>query len=167
VTAKECFLCEIIAGHRAAHIVWSDEEFVAFLDAFPISAGHLVLAPRLHVDSVFDLPGDLYARLFERVRTLSGAVARAQGAPRTGLAVEGFGVAHAHVHLVPVWRGTISTPAGKHPPARTSLRRRPTICIGLSGRTWKSMANKRVNLVRSGSVRRYPSQTAHRLHALR
>jgi histidine triad (HIT) family protein len=105
VTAKECFLCEIIAGHRAAHIVWSDEEFVAFLDAFPISAGHLVLAPRLHVDSVFDLPGDLYARLFERVRTLSGAVARAQGAPRTGLAVEGFGVAHAHVHLVPVWRG--------------------------------------------------------------
>jgi histidine triad (HIT) family protein len=105
VSDEGCLLCEIVAGTRRAELVWSDEEFVAFLDAFPITAGHLVLAPRLHEDSVFDLPPQLYARLFERVRMLSGPVAQAQGTPRTGVAVEGFGVAHAHVHLVPVRQG--------------------------------------------------------------
>ena len=105
VSDKTCFLCEIIAGRKPAHRVWSDVEFVALLDHYPMTAGHLLLVPRVHIDSVFDLPSDLYERLFARARDLAGPVARAAGAPRTGIAVEGFGVPHAHVHLVPVWHG--------------------------------------------------------------
>jgi histidine triad (HIT) family protein len=105
VTDPECFLCDIIAGRAPAHVVWSDDEFIALLDPFPITPGHITLVPRAHIDSVFDLPADAYARLFAHVRAFAGPVARAAGAPRTGIAVEGFGVAHAHVHVVPVWQG--------------------------------------------------------------
>jgi histidine triad (HIT) family protein len=105
VIEEPCFLCEIIAGRAPAHIVWSDDEFVALLDRYPITPGHITVVPRAHIDSVFGLPANAYARLFARVRELAGPVARAAGSPRTGVAVEGFGVAHAHVHLVPVWQG--------------------------------------------------------------
>ena len=105
MTGSACFLCEIIAGTAPGYVVWSDDEFVALLDRYPITPGHIALVPREHIDSVFDLSADAYARLFARARMLAGPVARAAGASRTGIAVEGFGVAHAHVHLVPVWQG--------------------------------------------------------------
>ena len=71
----------------------------------PIAPGHLLLIPRAHVPSVFDLSEASYAALFERARRLQDVVRTAAGSPRVGLAVEGFGVEHAHVHLVPVARG--------------------------------------------------------------
>jgi histidine triad (HIT) family protein len=77
---------------------------VAFLDINPITAGHVLLIPRAHVRWVDDLSPEAYGRLFACVRWLMAPIAAAAGAPRTGIAVEGFGVAHAHVHLVPIWR---------------------------------------------------------------
>lgn len=102
---SSCIFCRIVAGGAPAHIVWADMEHVAFLDHNPVAAGHLLVIPRVHAPTVYDLDADAYARLFERVRALAGPVARAARAPRAGIAVEGFGVSHAHVHVVPVWRG--------------------------------------------------------------
>jgi histidine triad (HIT) family protein len=112
---SSCIFCRIVAGEAAAHIVWADAEHVAFLDRNPVAAGHLLVIPRVHAPTVYDLDADAYARLFERVRALAGPVARAAGAPRAGIAVEGFGVPHAHVHLVPVWRGGDLDPCRQAP----------------------------------------------------
>ena len=49
--------------------------------------------------------------------------ARAAGAPHTGIAVEGYGVPHAHVHLVPVWRGGELDPCRQSPASEGALRR--------------------------------------------
>jgi histidine triad (HIT) family protein len=111
-----------VAGDAPAHVVWSDDEHVAFLDRNPVAAGHLLLIPRTHVETVYDLGPDAYARLFARVRALAGPVARAAGAPRAGIAVEGYGVAHAHVHLVPVWRGGDLDPCRQRPADDDALR---------------------------------------------
>lgn len=51
---------------------------------------------------MFALPPDQYAALWDRVRRLSEPVRTAMGAHRVGVVVEGFGVAHAHVHLIPL-----------------------------------------------------------------
>ena len=105
MTASSCVFCRIAEAHEQAHLVWSDADHVAFLDTQPITAGHLLLVPRVHVEWVDQLTPEAYAQLFSRVRALAGAVASAAGAPHTGIAIEGYGVPHAHVHLVPVWRG--------------------------------------------------------------
>lgn len=120
--APHCPFCRIAAGAAPAHVVWADAEHVAFLDRAPIAAGHLVLVPRRHVPTVADLDPDAYARLFARVRALAGPVAAAAGAPRAGIAVEGFGVDHAHVHLVPVWRGNDLDPCRQAPAPDEALR---------------------------------------------
>ena len=105
MTETRCLFCRIVWGHAPAHVVWQDADHVAFLDIKPITAGHVLLIPRDHVAWVDELSAEAHARLFTRVRMLAGPVAAAAGAPHTGIAVEGYGVSHAHVHLVPVWRG--------------------------------------------------------------
>ena len=70
MTEPGCIFCRIVEGRTTANIVWSDVEHVAFLDICPITAGHLVLIPRVHVAWVEELSADAYRRLFERVRIL-------------------------------------------------------------------------------------------------
>jgi len=44
--ATPCAFCEIIAGHAPAHVTWTDENAVVFLDRNPITPGHLLIIPR-------------------------------------------------------------------------------------------------------------------------
>jgi diadenosine tetraphosphate (Ap4A) HIT family hydrolase len=117
-----CIFCRIVEGRAPAHLVWSDADHVAFLDVNPITAGHVLLVPRAHVAWVDELSADAHARLFARVRELARPVAAAAGAPHAAIAVEGYGVAHAHVHLVPVWRGGDLDPCRQAPAGDAALR---------------------------------------------
>ncbi len=42
----DCLFCSIAAGETDAAIVWSDDDFVAFLDIRPLFKGHTLLVPR-------------------------------------------------------------------------------------------------------------------------
>jgi histidine triad (HIT) family protein len=95
----------IVAGEIPGQIIWQDEHFAALLDINPINPGHVLLIPKLEIESVFDLPAPLYQRIWEIARWLEPALRHVTGAPKLGIAVEGFGVAHAHIHLVPVFEG--------------------------------------------------------------
>ena len=97
-----CVFCEIVAGRIPSHKVWESRDFIAFLDIKPIRPGHVLLVPRKHHDSLFDLPAALYERAFRTARTLAAPLGKHLGVPRVGIVVEGFGVAHAHIHLVPI-----------------------------------------------------------------
>ena len=122
MTEPRCIFCCIVEGQAPAHVVWSDAEHLAFLDVNPITAGHVLLVPRAHVRWVDELAADAHARLFARVRELAPPVAAAVGAPHTAIAVEGYGVPHAHVHLVPVWRGGDLDPCRQAPAGDAALR---------------------------------------------
>ena len=94
--------CEIVAGERTAHIVHSDEVVVAFLDARPVFKGHVLVVPRLHVETFGEL-GDV-GPFFERVQLLTRAVEEGLDAAGTFVAMNNRisqSVAHLHVHVVP------------------------------------------------------------------
>ena len=122
MSESACVFCGIVGGSSPAHVVWSDAAHVAFLDRNPVAPGHVLLVPRAHASTVYDLAPAAYAALFERARRLAGPVARAAGAPRAGIAVEGYGVDHAHVHLVPVWRAGDLDPCRQAPASEAELR---------------------------------------------
>jgi len=122
MTESRCIFCHIVEGRAPAHVVWEDAEHLAFLDINPITPGHVLLMPRAHVPWVDQLSPEAHARLFACVRVLAGPVAAAAGAPHTGIAVEGYGVPHAHVHLVPIWRGSDLDPCRQAPAAEADLR---------------------------------------------
>lgn len=98
----QCSFCQIVKGEMFSYPVYQDSEFLAFLDIRPINPGHLLIIPKQHCQDVFELPPDTYKKLFELAHKLAKPLQKATGAKRIGMAVEGFGVNHAHVHLVPV-----------------------------------------------------------------
>jgi histidine triad (HIT) family protein len=101
---KDCAFCSIVSGEAEAHIVFEDDVSLAFLDDRPLFPGHSLLIPREHLETIWDLPDELLATLFENARLLSRAVrdaVDAQGAFVAANNIVSQSVPHFHVHLVP------------------------------------------------------------------
>jgi histidine triad (HIT) family protein len=98
----DCIFCKIIRKEIPAMIVWEDEHCVAFLDVRPVNPGHLLIVPKEHIESVFGMPDELYEGIFKTAKALSTPLQNAMRSLRVGIVVEGFGVPHAHMHLVPI-----------------------------------------------------------------
>jgi len=100
--------CEIVSGARPAHVVFSDDVAVAFLDARPVFKGHVLVAPLEHYVTLADLPADLLGPLFLRVQRVSAAMPAAFGAQGSFIGennVVSQSVPHLHVHVVPRTKG--------------------------------------------------------------
>jgi histidine triad (HIT) family protein len=100
----KCLFCRIVAGEVAAHVVYEDERFLAFLDHRPLFPGHALLVPREHVDTLLDARPDLLGPLAAATQRLSVAVRDAMEAEGIFNAVNNVvsqSVPHLHVHVVP------------------------------------------------------------------
>jgi histidine triad (HIT) family protein len=100
--------CDIIAGTIPAHFVMADEHVVAFLDARPVFKGHVLVAPRDHVETLADLPVPAVGPYFVRVQRISAVMPAALGCQGTFVAennVVSQSVPHLHVHVVPRTKG--------------------------------------------------------------
>jgi histidine triad (HIT) family protein len=108
IAAVSCLFCAIVAGDQPAALVHSDEHTVAFLDIRPVFKGHVLLVPRVHVDTLPDLPPALVAPFFEAGQALCRAVVSAMGAQGTFVAMNNVvsqSVPHLHLHVVPRTKG--------------------------------------------------------------
>jgi len=120
---KECIFCKIASGSVEAKKVWEDEKYLAFLDLEPITEGHLLLIPKKHSDYIFDLAEDEYRNLFDIAKKIAGPLKEAMRAKRVGIIVEGFGVPHVHIHLVPINLGNELDPNRAHRVDETQLNK--------------------------------------------
>lgn len=106
VSPASCVFCDIIAGRRAAAVVYGDDRCLAFGSIEPLQPGHLLLVPRRHAENLFDLPEDDAAHLLPVAGRLSRAlreVFHADGLTclqNSGKA-SGQSVLHYHMHLIP------------------------------------------------------------------
>ncbi len=99
-----CVFCAIVAGEAPAHVVLDDDRFLAFLDVRPLFPGHVLLVPRAHHETLWDLPEELHGPLALRTRALAVAVRAATGAAGIFTATNNIvsqSVPHLHVHVVP------------------------------------------------------------------
>ena len=98
----ECIFCKIVAKEIPSHSVWEGDRFMAFLDLRPVNPGHLLIIPKEHIENIFDMPDGLYEEIFNYAKALSAPLQKAMKSVRVGIVVEGFGVPHTHIHLVPI-----------------------------------------------------------------
>lgn len=92
---------KIINREIPAEIIWEDDHFIAFMDAYPVVHGHVLVCPKQEVDYIFDLDEQTYADLWKAVKKISLPLQKATQTKRICLQVEGFQVPHVHVHLLP------------------------------------------------------------------
>lgn len=93
---------KIVKGEIPAFKIAEDENFLAFLDVFPLAKGHVLVIPKQEIDSIFDLSDKDYTSLWLFAKTTAKALKMAMPCKRVGIAVIGLEVPHAHIHLIPL-----------------------------------------------------------------
>lgn len=93
---------KIINREIPAYIIKEDEEFIAFLDAFPIQKGHVLVIPKKEVDKLYELEEELLAKYLVFAKPIALALEKVFPCQRVGMSVVGLEVPHAHLHLVPI-----------------------------------------------------------------
>ncbi len=118
-----CVFCDIVRGKAPAALVYEDSSFIAFMDRSPITLGHLLVLPRDHYETVFDMPREEVGPLFTRAVHLATAVRKAMKADgmnigqNSGRAAQQI-VFHVHVHVIP--RYLSDSPDGRWPTRRAA-----------------------------------------------
>lgn len=101
-----CTFCDLIRGAGEVSICYEDSDALAFMDIQPVNAGHVLVVPRTHYESLQDLPSDLGSHLFEVVMKLGPVVRQVTGTEGMNIIVNsgaaaGQDVFHYHIHLIP------------------------------------------------------------------
>ena len=93
---------KIVAGDIPSYKVAEDENFLAFLDIFPLAKGHTLVIPKKETDYIFDMDSEEYNELWAFAQKVAKAQKKIIPCERIGVAVIGLEVPHAHIHLVPI-----------------------------------------------------------------
>jgi histidine triad (HIT) family protein len=93
---------KIVNGEIPAYKVAEDENYLAFLDIFPVAKGHTLVIPKKEVDYIFDLEDDLYIGLQAFAKKVAVGLKKAIPCQKVGVLVLGLEVPHAHIHLIPM-----------------------------------------------------------------
>lgn len=97
---QDSIFTKIIKGEIPCHKIYEDDNVLAFLTIEPQQPGHTLVIPKEQIDLIWDLSDESYTVLWQTAKKiaihLGGVLDR-----RIGVHVEGLGVPHAHIHLVP------------------------------------------------------------------
>jgi histidine triad (HIT) family protein len=101
-----CTFCDLIQGAAEVSICHEDTDSIAFMDVQPVNAGHVLVVPRVHYESLLDVPPELGLHLFQVTMKLAGAVRRVSGCEDMNIVVNSGAAAgqdepHYHVHIIP------------------------------------------------------------------
>jgi len=94
-----CIFCDIAQKEIPSHVVYEDDDFLAFLDVNPRAAGHVQVIPKKHYRWVWDVPH--IGAYFEVVRKIARAQQKAFGLEMIRSQIFGEEVFHAHVWVWP------------------------------------------------------------------
>lgn len=93
---------KIINREIPAHIVAEDDNYIAFLDIFPLQKGHTLVVPKKEVDYIYDLDDEILSGLHLFAKKVALSIKKSFPCNRVGVAVVGLEVPHAHIHLIPI-----------------------------------------------------------------
>src|SRR5579862_4346233 len=92
---------KIIKGEIPSHKVYEDDKNLAILDIHPAQDGHVLVIPKKETWWIWDLPDEDYLSLMKAVKKVGERMREVLTPKYVGVSVEGVGVPHVHVHLIP------------------------------------------------------------------
>lgn len=114
MTSEQCPFCRSITEHD---VVFENKLAVVLEDFYPVNPGHMLVVPRRH-------EGDFIALTFQEQCSMMELMRDAVWALRDGRDAEGFTIGvnagevagqtidHAHMHIIPRYRGDVPDPRG-------------------------------------------------------
>lgn len=105
-----CIFCQIRDGGIPSTRVYEDTLTLAFMDINPLNEGHLLVIPKAHAETIYDMsPPDL-AAVLTTAKKMADAIRQALHSEGLNLyqangAAASQVVPHFHLHLIPRWKG--------------------------------------------------------------
>jgi histidine triad (HIT) family protein len=106
----DCVFCKIRDGHIPSVKIYDDERTFAIMDINPLNEGHLLVIPKVHAATLYEIAEDDLGRAAVVAKRIALAL-------RTALRPDGLNVLqangaaafqsvpHLHLHLIPRWSG--------------------------------------------------------------
>jgi histidine triad (HIT) family protein len=97
----------IAAKEVPAFVIAEDDNFMAFLDLFPITPAQAVVIPKHHVPSKFsEVPADIAAAGVNFAQKVAKQLeTKLENVLRVTVAIEGLEIDYFHIKLYPVYNG--------------------------------------------------------------
>ena len=103
---ENCIFCNIVSGKLPGHVLYENQNVLAFLDLSQTTKGHTLIVPKTHRGDVFEMRAQEMEEVFSIVPQLAQALKQTFGCVGLNLVnnngkVAGQTVFHYHVHLIP------------------------------------------------------------------
>jgi histidine triad (HIT) family protein len=107
---------KIADGEVPSYKVWEDDVYQAFLTPFANTLGFTVVTPKKNPGSNYtNVSDDIYTGLLLAAKKVAVLLQKAYNIQRVGLVIEGEGVPHLHIKLIPMHaHADGQTPAPTH-----------------------------------------------------
>ena len=100
----DCIFCKIVSRQIPAKILHETSYSICFLDAFPLTKGHVLVIPKNHHKKIQDMGSSENSDLFSLVHVMMSKVDSITGSTLIAIhngEAAGQEMPHVHVHLVP------------------------------------------------------------------
>lgn len=101
---NDCIFCKVIAREVPGYFVLEEKNYVAFLDIFGSTEGHVMVVPRKHGFNIFDYTPQELGELMGGVQKVAEKIEKVYGTDSITIGInhdEEKGVPHMHIHLIP------------------------------------------------------------------
>lgn len=101
---SECVFCKIINKECESKIIYETESIMSFLDIDPINEGHVLIIPKMHVDSIEKVPLNVLNEMLVLARKIVSTYKKIYHIKGYSIMQNGgefcdFG--HFHLHIFP------------------------------------------------------------------
>lgn len=102
----DCIFCKIIQGQIPCAKIYEDDRVLSFMDINPINAGHSLVIPKQHYDTLFQVSPEDLGHCIVVAQKVGIAAFKAVGAAGMNLLQNNYRAAgqlidHVHFHIIP------------------------------------------------------------------
>jgi histidine triad (HIT) family protein len=99
---KDSIFTKIIKGELPSHMIYEDDDNVAFLDVNPLEHGHTLVVSKKQIAQLWDMEDKDYQSLWAAAKKVANHMKKVLGCEKVGAIVEGIEIPHVHIKLIPL-----------------------------------------------------------------
>ena len=100
----DCLFCKITSDLSNSKVIYEDDILAVVMDINPLCDGHLLIIPKKHYTTVFDVPSDVLAYMYKIAEKMVHLVMDKLGYKGSAI-VFNYGdkqaIKHVHMHIIP------------------------------------------------------------------
>ena len=102
----DCIFCKIAKGEIFGKKIYENDNFVSFLDAYPVTKGHSLVVSKKHFKTFLDLPDNFGGELLDCIKKTALKVMKENDCSGFNVINNNFEIAgqvvkHVHFHVIP------------------------------------------------------------------